>query len=224
MIAAEKRGRKYFVYFYEESCRLRGSLGTRSRDVALRLIHRIETALAEGQESLLWQELQTLLPQRTYNSFADHAGVKHKQLPTWEDLKTGFSVFREQRVMLGKLAQSTSNRYEVTIREFGEFLATEKITLLHDISKPVVERFKVWRVERINKKKHSRGATGLVLDAAILHRVFSFAVESEMVLKNPVRMEGRPGENPKNGAEPFSGATFQDARAGWPRPTHVSAS
>jgi len=206
MIAAEKRGRKYYAYFCNQSCRLRGSLGTRSRDVALCLNHKIETALAEGDKSSLWQELQKLLPQRTYKVFADYAGVKAKQQPTWDDLKTSFSVFREQRVKLGKLAQSTSYRYEVTIREFGEFLATEKITLLHDINKPVVERFKVWRVERINKKKHSRGATGLVLDVAILHRVFSFAVENDMTPKNPVRMEGRPGENPKNGAEPFTAA------------------
>ena len=206
MIAAEKRGRKYFAYFYEKRSRLRGSLGTRSRDVALRLIHKIETALAEGRESLLWQELRTLLPHRTYKRFADYAGVKPKQLHTWEDLKAGFSVLREQRVRLGKLAQSTSDRYEVTIREFGEFLAAEKITLLRDITRPLVERFKIWRVERINRKKHSRGATGLVLDAAILHRIFSFAVENEMVVQNPVRMEGRPGENPANGAEPFTAA------------------
>jgi integrase len=212
MIAAEKRGRKYYAYFCNKSCRLRGSLGTRSRDVALCLNHKIETALAEGDKSSLWQELQKLLPQRTYKVFADYAGVEAKQQPTWDDLKTSFSVFREQRVKLGKLAQSTSYRYEVTIREFGEFLATAKITLLHDINKPVVERFKVWRVERINKKKQSRGATGLALDAAILHRVFSFAVESEMALKNPVRMEGRPGENPTNGAEPYMAVQLSKMR------------
>jgi hypothetical protein len=62
----------------------------------------------------------------------------------------------------------------------------------------------VWRVERIKKKRFARGAAGLVLDAAILHRVFAFAVESEMIEKNPVRMEGRPGENPEHGAEPFT--------------------
>jgi integrase/recombinase XerD len=113
---------------------------------------------------------------------------------------------------MGKLAQSTSCRYEVTIREFGEFLATEKLILLQDISRPVVERFKVWRAQRINKKKHSRGATGLVLDAAILHRIFSFAVENEMVMKNPVRMEGRPGENPQGGAEPFTASELSKLR------------
>ena len=84
--------------------------------------------------------------------------------------------------------------------------------MLQDISRPLVERFKVWRVERINKKKHSRGATGLALDAAILHRMFSFAVENEMVVKNPVRMEGRPGENPQNGAEPFTAAQLSKMR------------
>jgi integrase len=58
----------------------------------------------------------------------------------------------------------------------------------------------------------ARGATGLVLDAAILHRAFSFAVENDMVLKNPVRMEGRPGENPQGCAEPFSAAELSRLR------------
>ena len=62
MIAIEKRGRKYYAYFYGKSCRLRGSLGTRSRDVALRLIHRIETALAEGQESSLLAGVANAVP------------------------------------------------------------------------------------------------------------------------------------------------------------------
>lgn len=75
-----------------------------------------------------------------------------------------------------------------------------------------MERFKTWRVERINQKKHSRGATGLALDAAILHRMFAFGVENEMVVKNPVRMEGRPGENPQNGAEPFTAAQLSKMR------------
>jgi integrase/recombinase XerD len=33
-----------------------------------------------------------------------------------------------------------------------------------------------------------------------------------MVLKNPVRMEGRPGENPKNGAEPFTASQLSKMR------------
>jgi len=172
-------------------------------------------ALAAGNDSSLWQELKTSLPQRTYKSFPDHAGVKPRQLPTWSDLKAGFCDVQGAECQAGQACtvnESTSDRYEVTIREFGEFLTAEKITLLQDINRSFVERFKVWRVERINKKKHSRGATGLALDAAILHRMFSFAVENEMELKNPVRMEGRPGENPANGAEPFTAAQLSFPR------------
>ena len=91
-----------------------------------------------------------------------------------------------------------------TLREFESFLTEQRTTRLQDITKPIVESFKVWRVERIKRRRFARGATGLVLDAAILHRVFAFAVENEMIVKNPVRMEGRPGENPEHGAEPFT--------------------
>src|SRR5208283_433127 len=42
--------------------------------------------------------------------------------------------------------------------------------------------------------------------------MFSFGVENEMVVKNPVRMEGRPGENPQNGAEPFTAAQLSKMR------------
>lgn len=75
---------------------------------------------------------------------------------------------------------------------------------MQDISKPLVETFKVWRMDRIRKHKFARGGAGLVLDAAILHRVFAFALDNEMIARNPVRMEGRPGENPQHGTEPFT--------------------
>ena len=76
--------------------------------------------------------------------------------------------------------------------------------MLRDISVPLVEEFKIWRIERIKKRKHSRGATGAVLDVAILHRIFALAVRRELIQKNPVQMEGRPGDNPEGGAEPLT--------------------
>jgi integrase len=42
------------------------------------------------------------------------------------------------------------------------------------------------------------------LDVAILHKVFEVALEEEMVSKNPVAFEGRPGDGPTRGAQPFS--------------------
>jgi integrase len=109
-----------------------------------------------------------------------------------------------QRIRIGKLRDSTAERYKYTLSEFEVFLAQRRINLLQDINKPLVETFKTWRVDRIRKHMFARGGSGLILDVAILHRVFAFALDNEMMTKNPVRMEGRPGENPQRGAEPFT--------------------
>ena len=204
MLTIRRRGKTFHADMLIGDIRIRGSLGTHNRDAARRLTHRIETALAEGATSSLWPELRTLLPRLTYARFADYVGAKDQHVPTWNDLREAFTTHMEQRRNIGKLQGSTEQRYKVTVREFESFLTAQKITRLRDIVKPLVESFKVWRVERIKKKRFARGAAGLVLDAAILHRVFAFAVESEMIEKNPVRMEGRPGENPEHGAEPFT--------------------
>ncbi len=168
------------------------------------LEHKLEIALAEGAASLLWHELRTLLPRKTFGRFATFAGVKEQPLPTWMDLRKLFTVFAQQRIKLGELAESTVERYEHTFTEFELFLSERKISVLSDISVPLVEEFKIWRIDRIKKRKYSRGATGAVLDVAILHRIFAFAVKRELIPKNPVQMEGRPGDNPEGGAEPFT--------------------
>jgi len=153
-----------------------------------------------------------VLPSSTFKRFAAAVGVKEKPLPAWNELRQVFINYLNQRVAIGKLSETTADRYLVTIREFELFLKEQTITLLGDITKPLIESFKVWRLERIRKRKYARNGTGLVLDVAILHRVFAIAVESEMVLKNPVRMEGRPGECPETGAQPFSGGDLSKLR------------
>lgn len=185
--------------------RLRGSLGTGNQEFARKLLHRIQTAIGEGPDSSSWIDVRTLLPSPTYARLAELIGVKERREPTWSDLCDLFRTEVAQRVALGKLQISTTERYNRTLTEFHEFLVEKKVTTLREITKPLVEAFKVWRIARINKRKYSRGATGVVLDAAILHRVFAVAVETELISRNPVRMEGRPGENPTNGAEPFTG-------------------
>jgi integrase len=50
------------------------------------------------------------------------------------------------------------------------------------------------------------------LDVAIVHRAFAFALENEMILKNPVRMGGRHGENPAHGAQPFTARDLSQLR------------
>jgi integrase len=47
---------------------------------------------------------------------------------------------------------------------------------------------------------------------AILHGVFALAVENEMMIKNPVKMEGRPGDNPQGGAAPYTADSLAKMR------------
>jgi integrase len=75
---------------------------------------------------------------------------------------------------------------------------------LSKVNRSLVEDFKAWRLEESKKVKQSRGGAGVVLDAAILHRVFAYGIECEMLVRNPVRLEGRPGDNPEGGAEPYT--------------------
>jgi len=156
----------------------------------------LEIALLEGPNSSHWTELSKLLPRRTFLRFASLIGATEIQLPTWKDLLETFKAHMARRVKLGNLSQNTVDRYSHALKEFEIFLAEQGMSVLRDIRKPFVESFKVWRITRIKSKKHSRGGSGLSLDIAILHRAFSFAIENEMIEKNPVRLEGRPGENP----------------------------
>jgi hypothetical protein len=82
MISIRKRVGKYHVDLNLDGFRLRGPLGTRSYDVARKLAHRLETALAEGKDSVLWRELQTQLPRATFKHLSEYAGVVLAQLPT----------------------------------------------------------------------------------------------------------------------------------------------
>jgi len=94
----------------------------------------------------------------------------------------------------------------------SEFLKSRAIANLEEITRAVVEDFKAWQLSRVTKKKFSRGGRGVVLDAAILHRIFGYAVECEMLPKNPVRLEGRPGDSAEHGAQPFKAADLTKLR------------
>ena len=207
MLTIHKRGRVFWSDGVVQGVRVRRPLGTRNHDAAHRIIGKLERALAEGANSSLWPELKHFLPEPTFRVFADAAGFKEpvvKPEPTWADLSAAFENELHRRVALDKLRLSTAVRYRHAAREFKLFLEERKITKLQDITKPFVESFKVWRAVRIRSRNFSRGATSIALDAAILHRIFAIGVEYEIVGKNPVRMEGRPGDVPERGAQPFS--------------------
>jgi integrase len=198
-----------------ERDRLRLSLGTANSDAAQALLSRIERALSLGAASGEWRELHKLLPATTFQRLAATCGYREPagREASWKSLTDKFSTWMTQRVGLGKLRESTRARYEQTIAAFELFLEERGICALTDISRSVVEDFKAWRLERVLKKKNARGGRGVVLDVAILHRAFGYALECELITRNPVKMEGRPGGEPEHGAQPLNAEQFAKLRA-----------
>lgn len=197
--------------------RVRLSLGTMNSDAANLLHSRIERALAEGPGSPLWRELRGVLPADTFEKLAAIAGHTTEEIPetlkdSWQDLAAKFSAWTRQRVALDKLRESTRARYDQTSAVFGVFLASRRIVALDEITRAVVEDFKAWRLTRVLSKKNSRGGRGVVLDVAILHRIFGYAIECELATRNPVRLEGRPGDEPERGSQPFKAAELTKLR------------
>ena len=198
--------------------RIRLSLGTMNGDAADSLYSRIERARAEGPNSALWDELRRVLPAKTFGKLAAIAGRTAESAPeapknTWEGLAAAFSAWMAQRVAFDKLRSTTKARYLQTSASFGGFLKTRGIVELEQITKVIVEDYKAWRLASTLAKRNSRGGRGVVLDTAILHRIFAYAVECELVAKNPVRLDGRPGDDPTRGAQPFKAAELVKLRA-----------
>ena len=83
MIELRKRGSTFHVDFFLGRRRVvRGSLGTKDRGAAHRLIHRLEMAVAEGPRSSVWSELRPVIPPRTFEKFARYVGVEGKLVLT----------------------------------------------------------------------------------------------------------------------------------------------
>lgn len=198
--------------------RIRLSLGTSNGDAAQLLHSRIERAIAQGPECSLWNDLRGSLPADTFSRLAAIVGhvpdvpAPEEPKPSWTDLVEQFSGWMSNRVALGKLRDSTRERYEQTAKAFGEFLRGRRIDELGQISRAVVEDFKVWRLQRVLAKKTARGGRGVVLDVAILHRLFGYAIECELITRNPVKLEGRPGDSAEHGAQPFKAEELSKMR------------
>lgn len=209
------RGQRYWLHGTVAGRFLRLPLGTANIGAASAAVTRIERALVEGANSSLWPELRQILPPQTFTGLAKIVGYKEapvSKIPTWEDLEAAFTAEMNQCVALRKLAEPTRERYRQTLKAFTGFLDTCGVSELPEMNRAFIEKFKVWRLAKIQEKKFSRAGRGLVLDVAILHRIFSFAIECEMVEKNPVRLEGRPGDAAEHGAQPFTGEQLGQLR------------
>ncbi len=190
--------------------RVRLALRTERRPDALRIVHKIETALAEGKSSVLWAELRERLPRITFDKFATAIGWEQPAVkvepakPTWVGLSARYQHHLAKEIVKSNLRDSTRDRYLQTIKLFERYLNEKGIQELPDITKNLIEDWKLHRIGEIKKKCFSRGGTGYVLDTAILRAVFNFAASEKLVTENPVVSEGKPGAKPTNGASPFA--------------------
>jgi integrase len=209
------RGSKYHLDGYSGGKRFRISLGTANLSSAADLGRQIENAIMRGNESRFWPELRRFLPPQSFRALAKFAGYQEPKIEpafTWKELRAAVNMRMSQQISLGKMANSTRQRYEHTLKSFEEFLNLRRVDEVQKMDRPFIEAFKVWRRAKIMNKKFSRSGRSLSLDVAILHGVFTVAVEDEMVSRNPVRMEGRPGDNPEAGAQPFDGNALNKLR------------
>jgi integrase/recombinase XerD len=209
MLNVTQRGRVYRLEGKVLGAYLRLTLGTRDGREAEKLKNLVQAAAREGNDSAGWAELRRLLPESAFTRLAKIVGYIEKAAPppppTWTDLVRLFSAEAQQRIAIGNLRATTWTRYQQTFKTFGVFLSEQGNQDLAQITRPVVESFKVWRLGKIRDKKFSRGGRGLTLDVAILHGIFAYAVrDCELVVKNPVRLEGRPGDDQEHGAQPFN--------------------
>jgi len=207
MLTKRKRGKTYHAdLLVGRVHQVRGSLGTRNEEAASAYIRRIDLALAQGPSSDLWNELRRALPAATYLRLAKHAGVQEKSLTTWMELRALFEADMEKRLAVNDLSANTAVNYRRVLRNFEQFLTSQEtaVQLVLEIDKDLAREFKYHRLQVIQKKKGPHGGAGYRSEAALLHRIFEFAVENNMISTNPIQHEAKVGD-PPGGAQPFSG-------------------
>ncbi len=205
MIQLRKRGRTCHAdYMIGRKHVVRGTLGTRREDVALRLAHRLEIAIAEGPGSSVWPEIAKVLPQATYRRFAHHIGVQEKFVATWAELRKTYEAYLDQRLAIGDIAKNSVANYRRVTAEFDLFLNTRTpaMSLLTEIDKTVADNFKFWRVTKIQTRKGKGGGAGFTVDAAVMHRMFDFGKERGLVQENPFVCEANHG-SAERGSQPY---------------------
>ena len=186
-------GRKHVV---------RGSLGTRDRGTALRLVHRIEIAMAEGPRSPIWGELRPVLPVPTFTRLTNYVGVEVKFVLSWREFRELFESHKTLQVRQNKLADNTLQNYVYTLNAFEAFLKSANVPMLQGIDASLIDSYQTWRLDHIETRKGD-GTASVDLDLCHLHHAFEFAKKKGFLQCNPVEVESKR-RNPDGGAQPYS--------------------
>ncbi len=215
MLSVRKRGKFYRLEGRISGQRIRVALGTRHHDAAMLMSNRIERAFSEGGESALWPEIQRALPKPSFKTLARVSGYVEKASPdisTWEELMRDFRANDQIDLAQGILSPSTVIKHEKTIKNFTEYLRGVSLERLKDIDTGVIAGFKAWRLPRILSSPSARTGGALDIDIQNLKHMFNFAIEREVVLRNPVRGRVARQRNTAYGAQPFTGLELGSLR------------
>ena len=207
MLTAKKRGSVWRIEGVVNKQYVRLSLGTRDERHAARLKTQVQDALLLGSECNLWPELKKHLPTATFEFFAAIGGWQTKAelpAPTWLELVRDFTARFRRQILQGERSEATWKRYKLSCDSFSEFLKQRGISRLDQITRRVSEDFKAWKLALSLARKHPGNGQGLRLDVAILHSVFAFAIEMDLLARNPIKSEGTPGRKSDGGAQPFN--------------------
>jgi integrase len=151
-------------------------------------------------------------------------------ISTWAQLFTTYrdylSLEVKKRETGGKksrkgLSPKSGKRYVRSLTEFDRYLSAKHVTALSQITEPLVEAFKSYRIDQIKKN----GGTGeaYVADTCALRILFNYAIEQKIVTVNPVKSEGSSGADASRGAQPLSAAEIQKIAARLPLETREDA-
>lgn len=202
-VEVRRRGKSYHVdYSVGRRHQVRGSLGTRNCAAARTVQNRLELAIAQGPQSTIWSELRPVLPPDTFRRFVGHFGLPEMRFATWRELRDQFEAYKQQQVSMNRHSIRTVKNYKRSLDSFECFLNEQKITLVAGINKSVLGRFATWQLARVTQREQTGAAT---LEAALfhLHHLFAFAIDQEMIYKNPVTPPKKRFDETK-GSQPYS--------------------
>ena len=101
----------------------------------------------------------------------------------------------------GQLSERTYKHYQRCFDGFDLFLKDHRVSTLQGLDRPLIESYKDWRLSRI-RRKNCTGERAISHDLALLHHLFAFALDRELISRNPVKVPHQPFD-PDKGAQPF---------------------
>jgi integrase len=200
--------------------RIRWSLGTKKRGEAENRKDWIVRCVAEGVGSSMWPTLNDVLPGRTFELLSKLLGyasvtVAAKVVPTWSDIQASYIAALDAKILEGGFSESSKTNYLQSLREFDAFVTLHRFSKLSDINEDAVRDFHTWRKKSILAKRNSgKECKRLSFDLTVLRAVWNhtnskaWAKAGFLPIENlwpKMSRDNKPGANPEENTQPFSG-------------------